>query len=292
MELMGMPKGWDEADLKLPGKSGFADGEVCLDEKATSIITELRSRASMQSCIIRTKKWGKRITFGEGIPDLLLLLVKWAQKTMVKRLTYREKVQCTVLDVKVVEGHGTTIDVVLVNGVLHEGDKIVVGSMQGAIETSIRALLTPHPIREIRDKGKYLHHKEIKAAQCIKIAAQQRLEHASAGASLYVVGPNDDIESIKKSAMEYVNSLRRRISKSGKGVFLQASTLGSLEALLDFLETPAVNIPVGAISIGPVHMKDVKKVIAMRDKENEYGTILAFDVKVTPKAQELAEKHS
>lgn len=40
------------------------------------------------------------------------------------------KLQCTVLEVKVIEGHGTTIDVVLVNGVLHEGDQIVVCGMQ------------------------------------------------------------------------------------------------------------------------------------------------------------------
>lgn len=32
-----------------------------------------------------------------------------------------------------VEGHGTTIDVVLVNGVLHEGDQIVVCGMQVCI---------------------------------------------------------------------------------------------------------------------------------------------------------------
>ena len=38
--------------------------------------------------------------------------------------------QATVLEVKVVEGLGTTIDVVLVNGVLHEGDQIVVCGMQ------------------------------------------------------------------------------------------------------------------------------------------------------------------
>lgn len=42
--------------------------------------------------------------------------------------------QCTVLEVKVIEGLGTTIDVVLVNGVLHEGDQIVVCGMQVCIK--------------------------------------------------------------------------------------------------------------------------------------------------------------
>lgn len=45
--------------------------------------------------------------------------------------------QCTVLEVKVIEGHGTTIDVVLVNGVLHEGDQIVVCGMQASVLNSI-----------------------------------------------------------------------------------------------------------------------------------------------------------
>jgi translation initiation factor 5B len=36
------------------------------------------------------------------------------------------------LEVKVIEGHGTTIDVVLANGVLHVGDQIVVSGMQAS----------------------------------------------------------------------------------------------------------------------------------------------------------------
>ncbi|KAL6555892.1 hypothetical protein OROGR_005180 [Orobanche gracilis] len=226
---------------------------------------------------------------GEGIPELLLLLAQWAQNMMIKRLTYSEKVQCSVLEVKVIEGHGTTIDVILVHGVLHEGDQIVVCGLQGPIVTSIRALLTPHPMRELRVKGTYLHYKEIKAAQRIKITAQG-LEHAIAGVSLYVVGPQDDLEEIKESAMDDMKSMMSRIDKSGEGVYVQASSLGSLEALLEFLKTPAVNIPVSGISIGPVHIYDVMKASVMLEKKKEYATILAFDVKVTPEARDLAEE--
>ncbi|KAL5859523.1 hypothetical protein ACOSQ4_000819 [Xanthoceras sorbifolium] len=90
---------------------------------------------------------------GEGIPDLLLLLVQWTQKAMVEKLTFSNEVQCTVLEVKVIEGHGTTIDVVLVDGVIHEGDQIVVCGLQArTIITTIRALLTPHPMKELRVK--------------------------------------------------------------------------------------------------------------------------------------------
>ncbi|EOA33550.1 hypothetical protein CARUB_v10019670mg [Capsella rubella] len=226
---------------------------------------------------------------GEGVPDLLLWLVQWAQKTMVEKLTYVDEVQCTVLEVKVIEGHGTTIDAVLVNGELHEGDQIVVCGLQGPIVTTIRALLTPHPMKELRVKGTYLHYKEIKAAQGIKITAQG-LEHAIAGTALHVVGPDDDIEAIKESAMEDMESVLSRIDKSGEGVYVQASTLGSLEALLEFLKTPAVKIPVSGIGIGPVHKKDIMKAGVMLERKKEYATILAFDVKVTTEARELADE--
>nr|GMC47763.1 Eukaryotic translation initiation factor 5B [Ipomoea batatas]GMC55897.1 Eukaryotic translation initiation factor 5B [Ipomoea batatas] len=81
-----------------------------------------------------------------------------------------------------------------------------------------------------------------------------------------------------------------RIDKSGEGVYVQASTLGSLEALLEFLKTPEVSIPVSGIGIGPVHKKDVMKASVMLEKKKEYATILAFDVKVTPEARELSEE--
>lgn len=61
---------------------------------------------------------------GEGICDLMWLLVKLTQSMMMDRLMFVEELQCTVLEVKVVEGYGHTIDAVLVNGRVREGDKV------------------------------------------------------------------------------------------------------------------------------------------------------------------------
>ncbi|KAF3324526.1 eukaryotic translation initiation factor 5B-like protein [Carex littledalei] len=264
--------------------------------RLTQIITEFKEQGLNTQLYYKNKEMGEVFNIvptsaitGEGIPDLLLLLVQWAQKTMEEKLTYVDEVQCTVLEVKVIEGLGTTVDVVLVNGILHEGDQIIVCGMQGPIITTIRALLTPHPMKELRVKGTYLHHKELKAAQGVKLSAQG-LEHAIAGTALYVVKPGDDIEALKDAVMQDMERVMGRIDKSGEGVYVQASTLGSLEALTEFLKSPAVNIPFCDFSIGPVHKKDVMKASVMLERKKEYATILAFDVKVMPDARELAEE--
>lgn len=89
---------------------------------------------------------------GEGVPDMIMLLVNLTQQRMSDRLMYLSELECTVLEVKVIEGLGTTIDVVLSNGILREGDKVVVCGLNGPIVTQVRALLTPQPLRELRIK--------------------------------------------------------------------------------------------------------------------------------------------
>ena len=222
---------------------------------------------------------------GEGVPDLLHLLMDLTQTRMTESLMYLSELECTVLEVKVIEGLGTTIDVVLSNGVLNEGDRIVVCGLNGPIVTNIRALLTPQPMRELRVKSAYVHHKSIKAAMGVKISAQD-LDKAVAGARLLVVGPDDDEEDLMDEVMGDLQNLLTSIDKSGKGVCVQASTLGSLEALLSFLSD--MKIPVSGINIGPVHKKDIIRASIMLEKAPEYAQLLAFDVPVDRDAQDLA----
>ncbi|KAL1702921.1 hypothetical protein EV121DRAFT_261598 [Schizophyllum commune] len=224
---------------------------------------------------------------GEGVPDMIMLLIRLTQERMSDRLMYLSELECTVLEVKVIEGLGTTIDVVLSNGILREGDKIVVCGLNGPIVTQIRALLTPQPLRELRIKSAYVHHKEVKAALGVKITAPD-LDKAIAGSRLLVCGPDDDEDDLRDEVMSDLTSLLNSIDKSGRGVCVQASTLGSLEALLDFLKVS--KIPVSGINIGPVHKRDVMRSATMLEKAKELACILCFDVPVDKDAERMAEE--
>lgn len=125
---------------------------------------------------------------GEGLPDLLTLLVKYSltMKSIQKRIRIsKTKFNCTVMEVKMIEGHGTTIDCILVDGEIRKDDQIVLLGFRGPIVTKVRALLTPHPMKEMRVKDEYLHHESILAANGVKISAAG-LDEAVAGTPLIV----------------------------------------------------------------------------------------------------------
>ena len=224
---------------------------------------------------------------GEGIPDMLKLIIQLTQERMVGSLMYLSEVQATVLEVKAIEGFGMTIDVILSNGILREGDRIILCGVEGPIKTNIRALLTPAPLRELRLKSQYVHNKEVKAALGVKISAPG-LEGAIAGSRLLVVGPDDDESDLEDEVESDLASLFSRVEKSGRGVSVQASTLGSLEALLDFLKD--CKIPVANVGIGPVFKRDVMQCGIMLEKSPDYAVMLCFDVKVDKEAQAYAEE--
>ena len=232
---------------------------------------------------------------GEGIPDLLGYIAYYTQKYQHDKILKNiVDFKATVLEVKKIEGMGATIDIILVNGILEVDDKIVLSGFNGPLTTTVKALLTPHPMKEMRVKNEYLHHKRIEGASGIKIMATG-LEKALAGSSIYKYKTEEELEEYSNLLNEDIKKIKKKVKLSKEGVGVAASTLGSLEALLDFLK--ASKIPVSTVCIGDVTKNDLTKILTPfvqednRCKKKEYLTLLAFDVKLLPDAIKFAEEY-
>ena len=227
---------------------------------------------------------------GEGVPDLLQMIIRLTQELQTDKLMYQEIVQCTVLEVKIIEGLGPTCDVVLVNGTIKEGDTIVISTMDGPLVTTVRALLTPPPNKESRVKSEYIHHTSIHGATGVKVVAND-IGKAIAGTPVLVVHPEDDVEDVKEDVHADLANIMKALEVDEQGVIVHASTLGALEALIQFLRHECKPpIPVSHISIGTIYKRDIIRAAMMNDRGHpEFATILAFDVSVDKDAQAMAD---
>ena len=94
----------------------------------------------------------------------------------------------------------------------------------------------------------YQEHREIGAAQGVKIAAKE-LEKTVAGLNLLVANHQDEIEICKEEMEKRLQSALQSFKVKDRGVFVQASTLGSLEALLAFLKDSKIPVSLYFISV-------------------------------------------
>lgn len=260
--------------------------KVALDEKIYVIIGKLYEMGFSSDRYDRVRDFQRNIGVvplsaktGEGIPDLLMILMGLAQKFLEKDLEYRAvgPGTGTVLEVKEEVGLGTTLDVILYDGELNVGDTIVVGSRGEPIATKIRALLKPRPLSEIRAEEKFKQVKKVVAASGVKIAAPQ-LEGALAGSQVRAVFGNiEEVSAAIKSEIDAV-----RIETESNGILIKADTIGSLEALVNELKKE--NIPIRKADIGDVSKRDVAEIKTIKDPL--FSAILGFEVDVLPDARE------
>lgn len=263
------------------------------DERAKAIIVEFAQQGLNAALFYENKDPRTFVSLvptsahsGDGMGNLIALLVELTQTMLARRLAHCDELRAQVMEVKALPGMGTTIDVILINGRLREGETIIVPGVEGPIVTQIRGLLLPPPLKELRVKNQYEKHKEVSTAQGVKILGKD-LEKALAGLPLLVAHKDDEIPVLRDDLVRELKQTLSSIKLEEKGVYVQASTLGSLEALLEFLRTSKV--PYAGINIGPVHKKDVMKASTMLEHDPQYAVILAFDVKVERESQEMAD---
>ncbi len=266
-----------------------------LDNRVYSLLGSLSRLGFRGEVFYRVKDFTKEIAIipvsaktGEGIPELLAVLIGLVQQYMLKRLEVSDQGRGIVLEVKEEPGLGFTANLILLDGSIKEGDDIMLVKRNGIVVTKVKALLLPKPLDEMRDpRDKFIRVREVHAAAGVKVASHsQDLEGVLAGSQFYVINNgSSNIEQLKNQLQSEVSSLV--ISTDKIGVVLKCDTLGSLEAIIDMLRR--ADIPIRLADIGNVTKRDVIEASTVKEKDKYLGVVLAFNTKVLQDANEEAE---
>ncbi|MDH2902018.1 MAG: translation initiation factor IF-2 [archaeon] len=263
-----------------------------LDEKLYTVVGALSRLGFNSEALYRVKDFTKEIAIvpvsartGEGIPELIAVLIGLTQVYLQKRLTISENASARglVLEVKQEAGLGETANVILLEGKLRTGDSVVLGKKEGAIVTRIKAIFLPKPLDEMRDpRDKFVSVEAISAAAGVKIVTPD-LEGVLAGSPILAVD-EASLESAKASVESEIKQVM--IESETNGIVLKTDALGSLEAIVEMLKRR--QIPIRRADIGPVTRRDVVEASAVKKVDKYHGVLLAFGVKLLPDAQQEA----
>ena len=220
---------------------------------------------------------------GEGVPDILTVLMGLSQRYMREAMAVdvHGPGAGTVLEVTDERGFGTTIDVVMYDGTIREGDEIVVGTAGEPIVSEVRALLKPRQLTEFRAERSFETVEDVGAASGVKIAAAD-LEDAIAGAPVRVLRERERervIEEVTAALAEF------DVETDDEGVVVKADTLGSLEAMANALDE--LEIPILRAEVGDIARRDVS--IASTVDDPRHRVILGFNVAMRGDAEQDAD---
>ena len=262
------------------------EAKAALDEKLYKVMGRLAEEGLSSDRYDHIENFTKNIALvpisaknGEGVPDLLLVLVGLAQRFLEDSLATAEgPAKGTVLEVKEERGLGQTIDVILYDGELRQGDTIAMGTKGKPLITKVKAILKPKPLDEIRDpRDKFDRMKEITAAAGVKLLCQN-LDGVVAGGPLRAIKGNNQEAVLAEIAEETKIS----IEVADNGIMIKADALGSLEALA--FECKRAEIPIRKYETGDISRRDITEVNAYNDQLHK--VVLGFNVSMLPDAKD------
>jgi translation initiation factor 5B len=217
---------------------------------------------------------------GEGIADLLLVMIGLAQRYMsdALKLAVEGPGAGTVLEVKEERGLGTTLDVILYDGTLGLGDEIAVATQDSIVVTKVRSLLQPRPMKEILIEDRFERVKSVAAAAGVKVTAPN-LEKVIAGSPFFVIrGNRDEIEARIRKEMTEIH-----VNLAEEGIVIKADTIGALEALCKELEGKEIGVM--RAQVGPVSRHDLIETETI--KNSQFRVLLSFNTQLLPDAAEM-----
>ena len=264
-----------------------------LDGRIYDVVGELSRHGIQSEAFYRLQDPKKQVAIvpvsaktGEGIPELISLLIGLTQSYLKQKLTVSGDTRGIVLEVTEEPGLGDTANIILTDGILNKNDEIAVAKKEGAVLTKIKAIFMPKPLDEMRDpRDKFSPVNQVVAATGAKISTSD-LEGVLGGSP--IIGINDgNLELVKNEIESEIKSIF--VETDSVGIIVKADTLGSLEAVVDTLKES--NIAISTADTGMVSRKGVIKAQVITETDKYLGSILAFGVKVLDDAKEEANKN-
>ncbi|HEX5519615.1 MAG TPA: translation initiation factor IF-2 [Candidatus Nitrosocosmicus sp.] len=275
-------------EIKIQSKEVQLD----LDNKVYSVLGSLSELGFTSEAFWRVKDFSKEIALvpvsavsGVGIPELLTVLVGLTQQYMTQKLERHEgTARGIILEVKEEIGIGPSANIILLDGVIKQGDLIVVAKRESAVTTKIKSLLLPKPLDEMRDpRDKFRQVDMVISAAGLKITSPD-LEGVVAGSPLYGLTSRNKENEIKKIVESEIKSVI--VNTDSNGIILRCDTIGSIEAISEMLKKE--KIPIRSADIGQISRRDVMTAAAVKDKDRYLGIILGFNVKILEDAEKEA----
>ncbi len=262
-----------------------------LEEKIYKIVGKLSEHGMDSERFDRVSNFTKQVaiipvssTTGEGVSDLLVTVAGLAQQFLKDRLEISENNgEGTVLEVKELRGLGTTIDVILYDGIIRKNDFIVIGGKE-PIVAKVKTLLKPPPMKQMGTDKNFEQVESAHAAAGIKISAPG-LEKVVAGNPLIATPDENEIEALKEIVQKDVASVE--FSTEEEGVIVKADTLGSLEAIIKILGDSS--IPIRKAEVGAATKFDVMEISTIEPSKR---VIMVFNNKVLPDAEMAANGYN
>ena len=264
-----------------------------LDGRIYNVVGELSRYGIQSEAFYRLQNPQKQVAIvpvsaktGEGIPELISLLIGLTQSYLKQKLTVSNETRGIVLEVTEEPGLGDTANIILIDGVLNKHDEIAVAKKDGVVTTKIKAMFMPKPLDEMRDpRDKFTPVDRVVAASGVKISTSD-LDGVLGGSP--IIGITDsNIDSVKNEIESEIKSIF--VETDSVGIIVKADTLGSLEAVVDTLKENDISI--STADTGMVSRKDVVKAQVITETDKYLGSILAFGVKVLDDAKDEANKN-
>ncbi len=285
--------GWNSEEnipFVISEKKQQAHARATFEEQMYNIMSQLSSNGVYADRYDRIDDFTKAVALipisaktGEGVPDIMIILIGLAQRFLEARLEKEEGPgKGTILEVKEVKGLGQTLDMILYSGTIKTGQTVAIGTNGAPLVTRVKAILKPKPLDEIRDpRDRFDSVKELHAAAGVKIACQD-VTGVIAGAPIRVVKNSKD-----PAVKEISEETSIKIETEEKGITIKADAIGSLEALA--FEAKLAGFPIRKYGIGDITRRDVL--------ESSYGNdtqhvILGFNVNITKDAEAEIATHN